>query len=186
MIGWKRKGREPASAAIAVVMIHFVVSVLHGIAHNQLSVILSGAQQLFVGVFVVALPLGAAYLLWKGDRRNGGALLAASMAGAFIFGVYFHFVLPGSDHVGHALTPAGWSPLFDETAFELAVLEALGVSLGLRLLIKSSLPNTGVASSGTPKSPDWAKFTVPRSLEKLLAFGTKDCSTTSQELRGSQ
>jgi len=151
MIRWSTKTRDPASYAIAVVLIHFAVSVLHGIAHRQLSITLTGAQEIFVGVVVVALPLVAAYMLWKGDRRNGGALLTASMASAFVFGVYFHFILRGPDHVGHPLAPGGGSDLFDETAFELAGLELLEVFLGLGLVIKSFMPGVGVASARSRK-----------------------------------
>jgi cation transport ATPase len=153
MTRWGTRRREPTSWAIGVILIHFAVSVLHGIAHRQLSITLSNAQALFVGVVVVALPLVAAYLLWKGDRRNGGALLAASMAGAFIFGVYFHFILPGPDHVGHPLTAGGGSDLFDETAFELATLEVLAVFLGLGLMIKSLVRSSGASSVRASKLP---------------------------------
>jgi hypothetical protein len=124
-----------------------------------------------VGVVFVALPLVAAYLLWKGDRRNGGALLATSMAGAFIFGAYFHFVLPDPDHLGHRLTAGSGSDLFDETAFELAAWEVLAVLLGLGLVIKSFLPGAGVASASTSKLHDSAEFPSLRSLGKLPRFG---------------
>lgn len=154
MIRWSTRGREPRSWAIAVVLIHFVVLVLHAIAHSRLGIPLSGTQELFVGVVVVALPLVAAFMLWKRDRRSGSALLAASMAGALIFGVYFHFILPGPDHVGHPLTPSGAGQLFDETAIELMSLEALATLLGLGLMIKSILPRSRVASVRAHRLPD--------------------------------
>ncbi len=154
MIRWSTKGREPTSWAIAVVLIHFVVLVLHAIAHSRLGVPLSGAQELFVGVVVVALPLVAAFMLWKGDRRSGSTLLAASMAGSLIFGVYYHFILPGPDHVGHPWTPGGAGDLFDETAIELVGLEALATLLGLGLMIKSFARGSRSASVRAHKFPD--------------------------------
>jgi hypothetical protein len=84
MIRWSTRGREPTSWAIAVVLIHFLVLVLHAIAHSRLGIPLSDAQKLFVGVVVVALPLVAAFILWKGDRRSGSALLTTSMSCIFI------------------------------------------------------------------------------------------------------
>jgi hypothetical protein len=146
MIRWTTRGREPTSWAIAVVLIHFVILVLHAIAHSRLGIPLSGTQELFVGVVVVALPLVAAFMLWKGDRRSGSAFLTASMAGALIFGVYFHFILPGPDHIGHPVTPGGAGDLFDETAIELMSLEALATLLGLGLMIKSFVLRARVAS----------------------------------------
>jgi len=154
MIRWSTRGREPNSWAIAVVLIHFVVLVLHAIAHSRLGIPLSSAQELFVGVVIVVLPLVAAFMLGKGDRRGGGALLAASMTAALIFGVYFHFILPGPDHVGHPITPDGAGALFDETAIELLSLEALATLLGLGLVIKSFVQGSRAASVRTPKMPD--------------------------------
>jgi hypothetical protein len=153
MIRWSTRGREPTSWAIAVVLIHFLVLVLHAIAHSRLGIPLSDAQKLFVGVVVVALPLVAAFILWKGDRRSGSALLTTSMSGALIFGVYFHFVLPGPDHVGHPWMPGGAGDLFDETAIELMSLEALATLLGSGLMIKSIVHDSRVARGRDPKLP---------------------------------
>jgi hypothetical protein len=58
----------------------------------------------FAAVIVVA-PFFAAYLIWKGNLRAGGVLLALSMAGALAFGIYYHFILPGPDHVTHINMP---------------------------------------------------------------------------------
>jgi hypothetical protein len=154
MIRWSTKRREPTSWAIGVVLIHFAVSVLHAIAHSRLGIPLGDAQELFVGVVVVALPLVAAYKLWKGDLRGGGALLVASMMASLIFGVYFHFILLGPDHVGHPISPSGGGELFDETAIELIVLEALATLLGLGLMIKSFLRGSGIASVHARELPD--------------------------------
>lgn len=154
MIRWSTRGREPNSWAIAVVLIHFVVLVLHAIAHSRLGIPLSSAQELFVGVVVVVLPLVAAFMLWKGDRRSGSMLLAASMTAALIFGVYFHFMLAGPDHVGHPWMPGGAGDLFDETAIELMSLEALATLLGLGLMIKSFVQGSRAASVRGHKLPN--------------------------------
>jgi hypothetical protein len=184
MIRWSTRGREPTSWAIAVVLIHFVILVLHSIAHSRLGIPLSGTQELFIGVVVVALPLVAALMLWKGDRRCGSALLAASMAGALTFGVYFHFILSGPDHVGHPLTPGGAGDLFDETAIELMSLEALATLLGLGLMIKSLAQGSRVASVRAHKMPDSAPFPSRCSVGKFPGFSSKDCSLTLRKLGG--
>ena len=58
-------------------------------------------------------------------------ILAASMFGALLFGVYHHFVLVSPDHVSHL--PAGAAQgLFQVTAAAMAVLELAAVGIGIR------------------------------------------------------
>jgi hypothetical protein len=108
-------------------------------AHVRLAIGLDAFQQWFVVIVITAAPLFAAYLVWKGRSRSGGALLAILMAGALVFGVYFHFVLPGPDHVAHFNLPISFEmrDIFDLTAVLLALFECLGVLAGLRLFSKS-------------------------------------------------
>jgi len=65
-------------------------------------------------------------------RGIGAGLIAATMAGSFVFGVVNHFVVAGPDHVVHVVPQ--WRPLFAMTAVMLAVTEALGSGLALRML----------------------------------------------------
>jgi hypothetical protein len=108
-------------------------------AHGRLAIRLDAFQQLFVVIVITAAPLFAAYLVWKGRSRSGGALLAIAMAGALLFGVYFHFVLPGPDHVAHFNLPISFEmrDIFDLTAVLLALCECLGLLAGVRLFSKS-------------------------------------------------
>ena len=71
--------------------------------------------------------------------RAGGALLALSMAGALVFGVYYHFILPGPDHVTHISLPVSLDmrDIFDVSAVLLALFECLGVLAGARIFSKS-------------------------------------------------
>jgi hypothetical protein len=139
MDGIYRRSRDPVSYAIGVILIHFAISVVHGLAHSHLGIRLSAAQQAFVAVVITAAPLMAGYLLWRSNLRAGGAMLAASMAGALIFGVYYHFIATGADNVNqvYALGSGNWRSLFEETAIEIAGLEVLGALLGLVLVLKS-------------------------------------------------
>lgn len=127
---------SPLRFALAMILIHLAVNVLHGTAHHMLAIPLTHAQGLFVGVVIVIAPLVAGLLLIVKLHRAAGALLAASMAGAFIFGVYYHFVEISPDHVAHL--PAGgpdeWKIIFQTTAVLLALTEGLGCWAGVEAL----------------------------------------------------
>lgn len=134
-----RRSHDPVNYAIGVILIHLAISLVHGLAHSRLGIGLNAAQEIFVGAVVTAAPLVAGYLLWKNKLYSGGALLAASMAGALVFGVFYHFIAPGADNVNHQfpLGPAIWKGLFDQTATGIAGLEVLGTVLGLIVVLKS-------------------------------------------------
>src|SRR2546427_4910194 len=115
------------------VLIHLVINLLHGRAHTELHIGLSSFQLLFVVGVIMIGPLLALVLLWTPHQRLGLVLLAASMAGACLFGLYYHFIVPSPDHVAHV--PEGyWGDLFRLTAVLLALSEALGCVLGFAWL----------------------------------------------------
>lgn len=124
--------------ALMTVIVHAAVSTLHGAAHKILGVSLTMFQSLFVIVVIAAAPLLAGVLLWKKTSEAGAVMLLISMAGALVFGVYYHFVAISPDHVSHvaALSQSLWVPVFQVTAFLLAPIEALGVAAAV-LLLKS-------------------------------------------------
>lgn len=136
--------RKPISAArgyaLAIVVTHLALSIAHGLAHRHLETVLNVAQAIFVGIVVVAAPLWAGYLIWKNRGRLGGAVLAISMAGAMAFGAYYHFVAPGPDNVNQSnpAGPANWRNLFEDTAIDLALIEALGTLSGIVLFVQST------------------------------------------------
>jgi hypothetical protein len=134
-----RRSHDPVNYAIGMILIHLAVSLVHGLAHSRLGIGLNAPQEIFVGAVIAASPLVAGYLLWKNKLRAGGALLAVSMAGAFVFGVFYHFIAPGTDNVNHQVPigSANWKNLFDQTAAGLAGVELLGTILGLILVLKS-------------------------------------------------
>ena len=125
--------------AIGIVVVNLALNIIHGMAHARLAIGLNGFQNFFVAVVIVAAPLFAAYLIWKGNMRVGGALLALSMAGALVFGAYYHFILPGPDHVTHINLPISLDvrDIFDVSAVLLALFECLGVLAGARIFSKS-------------------------------------------------
>ena len=120
------------ATALAVVAIHFVVVVLHAIAHNVLPVNATPAQLAFIVPVIVVAPLVAAAMLVKFEKA-GMVLLTASMLGSFVFGVYYHFIADTIDHVAHVAhrEPLFWSQMFQLTAYLLAISEAAGVAVGL-------------------------------------------------------
>ena len=125
--------------ALAVVAIHFVVVVLHSIAHQSLSVNASLAQLAFIVPVIIVAPVIAGVMLPKFERL-GTVLLTASMIGSFIFGIYYHFVAATIDHVAHVaqLEPHFWSQMFLATSYLLAISELLGAVVGLLLLVRAS------------------------------------------------
>lgn len=112
-----------------VVIIHAVVVALHGLAHEKLPVPLSLLQSLFVGSIIVLAPIAALILLWTPFQHVGSWLLLSSMAGAILFGVYYHFILISPDHISQ-VPFAGFGILFHITAVLLFLTEGLGCAIG--------------------------------------------------------
>ena len=112
------------------VLAHLVVSIIHGRAHEGLSVGLSNWQNIYVLTVVVIAPLIAMLLIWTRLARAGLLLLVISTAGSLIFGVVYHYVVVSPDHVSH-LPPGDAQGLFRTTALLLVLTELFGVVVGL-------------------------------------------------------
>ena len=127
-------------AAIAVVVVHFVVVVLHSVAHEVLAVKATPAQLAFIVPVIIVAPVLAGFMLGKFEKF-GTVLLTASMLGSFVFGIYYHFIADTIDHVAHVahLQPVFWSQMFQITAYLLAISELFGTALGLILLFQLRL-----------------------------------------------
>jgi hypothetical protein len=116
---------------MATVLVHLVVSAIHGTAHDRAHVPLSFGASMFVYVVILAGPLVGLALTWW-HARAGGWVIALAMSGSLLFGVLNHFLLSSPDHVAHV--DPQWRPLFTATAVLLAVTEALGAVLAARFL----------------------------------------------------
>jgi hypothetical protein len=115
-------------ALSAVVLIHLVISIVHGQAHTGGQVGLTAAQSTFVYSVILAAPLvGLAMVPWR--PRAGAAIVTASMTGALVFGLINHYFINGPDHVAHVA--AAWRTQFGVTAALLVVSEAAGVAIGI-------------------------------------------------------
>jgi hypothetical protein len=99
--------KKPLGSATIVVLLHLAVSVIHGTGHEKLHIAISDFQRVFVVAVILAAPVLAAILLWTRLRAVGAWLLLVSMAGAFLFGVYYHFIYASPDNV-MMIPPGGW------------------------------------------------------------------------------
>lgn len=115
---------------VGIVLAHFIVVMFHGSAHTNLKIDLATWQTIFLLIVVVLAPIVAAILIWTRLSRFGFVLLAASMAGALLFGIYFHYLAISPDHVSH-LPPGDAQGTFRLTALLLAITEAIGLTIGL-------------------------------------------------------
>jgi hypothetical protein len=115
----------------AVVGISAAVNAAHTTSHVGQHVMSLPAWQLaYIAVVIYAAPVVAAVLLWTRFRRSGAWLLAKSMAGSLVFGLLYHFLVPGPDNV-FTQPPGPWRTAFAVTAVLLSLLQAVGVLAGL-------------------------------------------------------
>jgi hypothetical protein len=126
----------------AVVGGHLLITILHGTAHQGAHVPLTAAAGAFVLLVIEIGPL-AGFALSIGWPRAGGWVVAASMAGALVFGLVNHFVRSSPDHVSQVAE--AWRPLFASTAWLLLLTEAIGVAVGVRRATSRYVAEGGVS-----------------------------------------
>jgi hypothetical protein len=112
----------------AVVVLHFIVSFVHGSVHDSAGVALSGPAMLFVVVVILAGPLVGFGWMWK-NPLAGARVVGVTMAASLLFGLINHFVIAGADRIDHVA--AHWRPMFTVTAASLVAIETVGAVLGL-------------------------------------------------------
>lgn len=127
--------RSEAVLGTAVVAVSATVNAAHTVSHAGQHVTSLPAWQLaYIAIVVYSAPVVAAVLLWTRSRRSGAWLLAASMAGSLLFGLLYHFLVPGPDNV-FAHPPGSWKAAFVVTAVLLALLQAAGALVGIRVAL---------------------------------------------------
>lgn len=119
-----------ATPITLVVIVHAVISALHGLAHLLIPVPLTVLQVLFIGGVITILPLIALVLSWKQQVQGASTVLLGSMAGSLLFGLYNHFVVVSPDHFSQ-IPPTSVGILFQVTAFLLAVSEGIGIGVSV-------------------------------------------------------
>ncbi len=133
-------------AAVLATLAH----VLHGNSHVEHQVPLAAWQWAYV-IFVIFLaPVVAAVLLWTWLQRVGVWLFLASMAGALIFGLVFHFLVSSPDNV-FTLNPGAGREAFRFSAVLVALTEALGCVAGVWALSKLLRSAEGAAGTVDPR-----------------------------------
>jgi len=127
--GMRRKMTAADAVLVGLIVLHLVISFVHGAAHTGAAVPLSRASTVFVWVVILAGPL-AGLLVWRWvDVRAGAWVVAATLGASLAFGLINHFVIAGADHVAHVAE--GWRLMFGVTAVLLAVTEALGSTVAI-------------------------------------------------------
>jgi hypothetical protein len=118
-------------SAVGIVWLDLAVNFIHALAHIGANIWLSFFGNAFVVVVILAAPFVSLLLLHTARSEWLGALLLfLSMLGAFLFGVWNHFLLPGSDNVAH-VPPGVWQQPFQITAVLLTILQAAGTGIGI-------------------------------------------------------
>jgi len=84
------------------------VNAIHALAHSGANIWLSFLGNAFVVVVILIAPLVSLFLFHTARLEWLGALLLfLSMLAAFLFGVWNHFLLSGSDNIWH-VPPGVW------------------------------------------------------------------------------
>src|SRR5262245_17654508 len=110
-------------ALAAVVILHLIVSAVHGSAHTSAGVDLRCLSLAFVLVVILAGPLVGLAWMWK-NPIAGARLIGITMAASLLFGLVNHFIIPGADRVDHVVAHS--RTLFESTAVLLVITEAAG------------------------------------------------------------
>ena len=114
----------PSWIVYLLVAAHVVASGLHGWSHLHAGVPTTFVQNVFIAAVIIAIPPVAAALIALRRWHLGYALLLSSMAGSFIFGIAFHFVVDTPDSVVN-VCGAG-ARMFLVSAVLLALVELVG------------------------------------------------------------
>jgi hypothetical protein len=115
---------------LAIVIVHFAVTLWHRAAHVHIPVPLTELQTAFVAIIIVPLPLVGAGLLWTKYKRAAALIIAGSMLASLIFGVVNHFILESSDNV-MSLPEHEWRHAFIASAALIAIVETIGAAAGI-------------------------------------------------------
>lgn len=116
---------------IGAVLLHAVIVIPHSIAHSLLHIQMVAWQRIFILVVIVIAPIVSAVLLWR-ESKSGFILLAFSMGGAFLFGLYYHFMAAGPDNVASLNAHSVMLSLtFQLSAVLLALIELAASVVGL-------------------------------------------------------
>jgi hypothetical protein len=121
-----------------IILLHIIFEIIHGLTHEELQITLSSFQFAYVLLVILVTPIISMILIIIKSRsfqRVGAILLLGSMLGSFIFGVFNHIITPSLDNIFTVETNL-WGLLFQSSAIFLLIINAIGVGLGVWLLIE--------------------------------------------------
>jgi hypothetical protein len=116
-------------ALTILVLVHLIAILWHGDAHTTLAIELPTLKNVFVYGVIVAGPIVGTAMIWTRFSALGACLVAVSMVGALMFGVYHHYVLVSPDNIAHLPSSAASARTqFIDSAALIAIIE-LGSAL---------------------------------------------------------
>ena len=121
-----------------LVLVHLAAAIWHGEAHTDLKIELPPEKDAFIYIVIVSAPILAAVLAWTRRLQLALWILVLSMLGAFLFGVYHHYILISPDNIAHlpAGSPESHSHFIDSAA-AIAILELASVGYGIFCLARA-------------------------------------------------
>jgi hypothetical protein len=126
--------RKAALYGIGAVILNVAADPVHAASHPGERVMsLSGRQLAHATLVIFAALVAAVVMLCTRYRRAGAWLLLASMAGSFVFGLAYHFLVSGPDHA-FTLGQGAWRTLFRASVVLLLLIERTGCLFGMPAL----------------------------------------------------
>jgi len=144
--------RDEAFLGTALVVVSAAVNATHTASHAGQHVMSLPTWQLaYIAVVIYAAPVVAAVLLWTRYRLPGAWLLVASMAGSLVFGLLYHFLVPGPDNV-FTQPPGTWRTAFGISAVLMLPLQGMGCLAGLwaARVLSRAVSDGGARPVGSP------------------------------------
>src|SRR4029450_11080494 len=121
-------GRDiPRIILAAVVVLHLLVSLVHGWAHGTAGVGGNGPSMAFVLIIIIAGPLVGLAWMWKNPVR-GARIIGVTMAASLLFGLINHFIIAGPRRPHRAVAHA--RTIFELKGMLLVLTEVAGAVLG--------------------------------------------------------
>ena len=118
------------NVALAIVVAHVAVNVIHGLAHGAVEVWLPAWKNVVVLLMILIGPPVGLALAWRGHAAAGYGLLTLTMAGSLAFGVWHHFIAMSPDHVSQ-IPDGAWGAAFIASSWALALSELAGAAIGV-------------------------------------------------------
>ena len=117
-----------------LVISNALISSLHGLAHEFVSVYLDLPGYIFLTLTVYLLPFYGLWRLRKGAASSGLGVVFISLAGALLFGLYKHYIEVSADHVHHVPGKETERLFFQITAHLVLIFGVIGTGYSAWLL----------------------------------------------------